>query len=120
MGFAYTLLASAVTLIFVAGLAAMVDSALTTVSPARSAELAEQHRRGAAALVRITEDLPKHLDLLILLRGACETTAIALIAVVALHTWNAPWPAEGFTAAPMIVGSSAVLSVGPRPPGKQH
>ncbi|WP_026923974.1 hemolysin family protein [Glycomyces arizonensis] len=120
MGFAYTLLATAVALIFVAGLAAMVDSALTTVSPARSAELAEQHRRGAAALVRITEDLPKHLNLLILLRVACEATAIALVAVVAFHAWDAFWLAVGLTAVLMTIVSFVVIGVGPRTLGRQH
>ncbi|HEU5130093.1 MAG TPA: hemolysin family protein [Glycomyces sp.] len=120
MGSAYTLLAAAVTLIFIAGLAAMVDAALTTVSPARSAELAEQRRRGAAALVRITGDLPKHLNLLILLRVACEATAIALVAVVAFHAWNASWLAVGLAAALMTVVSFVVIGVGPRTLGKQH
>ncbi|WP_026931927.1 hemolysin family protein [Glycomyces tenuis] len=120
MGFAYTLLATAVALIFVAGLAAMVDSALTTVSPARSAELAEQRRRGAAALVRITGDLPKHLNLLILLRVACEATAIALVAVVAFRAWDAFWLAIGLTAAVMTVVSFVVIGVGPRTLGRQH
>lgn len=120
MGFAYTLLAAAVALIFVAGLAAMVDSALTTVSPARSAELAEQRRRGAAALVRITDDLPKHLNLMILLRVACEATAIALVAVVAFHAWDAFWFAVGFTAVVMTLVSFVVIGVGPRTLGRQH
>ncbi|MCH7232567.1 hemolysin family protein [Glycomyces sp. L485] len=120
MGYAYTLLATAVALVFIAGLAAMVDSALTTVSPARSAELAEQHRRGAAALVRITEDLPRHLNLLILLRVACEATAIALVAVLAFNTWDASWFAVGVAAAIMTVVSFVAIGVGPRTIGRQH
>lgn len=120
MGFAYPLLATVVALVFGAGLAAMVDSALTTVSPARSAELAARNRRGAAALVRVIKDLPKHLNLLILLRVACEATAIALVAVVAFHTWNASWLAVGFTAVLMTVVSFVVVGVGPRTVGRQH
>ncbi len=120
MGFAYPLLATVVALVFGAGLAAMVDSALTTVSPARSAELAARNRRGAAALVRVIKDLPKHLNLLILLRVACEATAIALVAVGAFHTWNASWLAVGFTAVLMTVVSFVVVGVGPRTVGRQH
>ncbi|GAB3998898.1 hypothetical protein GCM10029992_26130 [Glycomyces albus] len=108
MGTLYTLLAAAIALIFVAGLAAMVDSALNAVSPARSAELAGENRRGAAALVRITEDLPKHLNLLILLRVACEAAAIALTAAVAYETWDSWW-AVGVTAVLMTVVSFVVV-----------
>ena len=120
MGMLYMLLTTATALIFVAGLAAMVDSALTAVSPARSAELAEQRRRGAGALVRIIEDLPKHLNLLILLRVACETTAIALMAVVAFESSDGSWWAVGVTAALMTVVSFVVVGVGPRTVGRQH
>ncbi|GAB3645139.1 hemolysin family protein [Glycomyces tarimensis] len=120
MGFAYTLLATAIALVFVAGLAAMLDAALTTVSPARSAELAEQHRRGAAALVRITEDLPRHLNLLILLRVASEATAIALVAVFAFNNWDSSWFAVGVAAAIMTIVSFVAMGVGPRTLGRQH
>jgi CBS domain containing-hemolysin-like protein len=117
---AYPLLAAAVGLIIVAGLAAMVDSALTAVSPARSAELAERHRRGAATLVRIHEDLPRHLNLLILVRVACEATAIALVAVVAFTAWDVSWIAVGVTALVMTIVSFVAVGVGPRTLGRQH
>ncbi|WP_100446361.1 hemolysin family protein [Glycomyces xiaoerkulensis] len=120
MGLDYTLLATAVALILLAGLAAMVDSAVNAVSPARSAELAEQHRRGAAALVRITDDLPKHLNLLILLRVGCESASIAVMAVVAFHTWDGSWLAVGLTAVIMTVVSFVIIGVGPRTIGRQH
>ncbi|THV41159.1 hemolysin family protein [Glycomyces buryatensis] len=120
MGVSYALLVAAAALIALAGLAAMVDSALTEVSPARSAELAEQHRRGAPVLVRITEDLPKYLNLLILLRVACEAAAIALVAVVAFETWDESWAAVAVAAAIMTVVSFVAIGVGPRTIGRQH
>jgi CBS domain containing-hemolysin-like protein len=116
----YTLLATAVALILVAGGAAMVDSALTAVSPARTAELAEQRRRGAESLVKVGEDLPRHLNLLILLRLACEAAAIAIVAVVAFDTWNDSWTAVGVSAAAMTVVSFIVVGVNPRTLGRQH
>ncbi|MEU5873940.1 hemolysin family protein [Glycomyces sp. NPDC047369] len=116
----YTLLAAAVALIVVAGAAAMVDSALTAVSPARAAELAEQRRRGAESLVKITEDLPRHLNLLILLRLACEAAAIAIVAVIAFDTWHDSWTAVGVSAAVMTVVSFVVIGVNPRTLGRQH
>ncbi|MFB9662314.1 hemolysin family protein [Glycomyces mayteni] len=116
----YTLLAAAVALIVVAGAAAMVDSALTAVSPARAAELAGERRRGAESLVKITEDLPKYLNLLILLRLACEAAAIAIVAVIAFDTWNDSWTAVGISAAVMTVVSFVVIGVNPRTLGRQH
>ncbi|MEU6247566.1 hemolysin family protein [Glycomyces sp. NPDC047010] len=116
----YTLLAAAVALIVVAGAAAMVDSALTAVSPARAAELAGERRRGAESLVKITEDLPKYLNLLILLRLACEAAAIAIVAVIAFDTWHDSWTAVGISAAVMTVVSFVVIGVNPRTLGRQH
>jgi CBS domain containing-hemolysin-like protein len=116
----YTLLATAVALTVVAGAAAMVDSALTAVSPARTAELAEQRRRGAEALVKIIDDLPRHLNLLILLRLACEAAAIAIVAVVAFDAWNDSWLAVGLSAVIMTVVSFVAIGVGPRTLGRQH
>ncbi|MCD0447131.1 hemolysin family protein [Glycomyces sp. A-F 0318] len=116
----YTLLATAVALILVAGGAAMVDAAITNVSPARTAELAEQRRRGAESLAKIGEDLPRHLNLLILLRLACEAAAIAIVAVVAFDTWNDSWTAVGISAAVMTVVSFIVIGVNPRTLGRQH
>ncbi|WP_081913425.1 hemolysin family protein [Glycomyces sp. NRRL B-16210] len=116
----YTLLATAVALTAVAGAAAMVDSALIAVSPARAAELAEQRRRGAESLVKITADLPRHLNLLILLRLACEAAAIAIVAVVAFDTWNDSWLAVGLSAVVMTIVSFVAIGVGPRTLGRQH
>ncbi|SDL54787.1 Hemolysin, contains CBS domains [Glycomyces sambucus] len=116
----YTLLAAAVALIVVAGAAAMVDSALTAVSPARAAELAGERRRGAESLVKITEDLPGHLNLLILLRLACEAAAISIVAVLAFHNWDDSWTAVVLSAAVMTVVSFVVIGVNPRTLGRQH
>jgi CBS domain containing-hemolysin-like protein len=116
----YSLLAAAVALTVVAGAAAMIDSALTAVSPARTAELAEQRQRGAEALVKIIADLPRHLNLLILLRLACEAAAIAIVAVVAFDSWNDSWTAVGISAAIMTVVSFVAIGVGPRTLGRQH
>ena len=116
----YTLLATAVALTAVAGAAAMVDSALMAVSPARTAELAEQRQRGAEALLKIITDLPRHLNLLILLRLACEATAIAIVAVVAFDSWHDSWLAVGLSAAIMTVVSFVAIGVGPRTLGRQH
>ncbi|HEX2143217.1 MAG TPA: hemolysin family protein [Glycomyces sp.] len=118
--FPYTLLAAAIALIVVAGIAAMVDSAFTGVSPARAAELAEQRRRGAESLVKIIEDLPRHLNLLILLRLACEAAAIAIVAVVAFDSWNDSWLAVGLSAVIMTVVTFVSIGVGPRTLGRQH
>ncbi|MDN3240123.1 hemolysin family protein [Glycomyces tritici] len=116
----YSLLAAAVALTVVAGAAAMVDSALTAVSPARAAELAEQRQRGAESLVKVIGELPRHLNLLILLRLACEAAAIAIVAVVAFDSWHDSWLAVGISAVIMTVVSFVAIGVGPRTLGRQH
>jgi CBS domain containing-hemolysin-like protein len=107
-------------LIVLAGLFAMSDSALSRVSPARAAELAREGVRGAKALHAITTDVVRHLNLLLLLRLACELTATTLVAVLAMDRWNSLWLAGAVTAASMTVISFVVVGVAPRTIGRQH
>src|SRR5436305_11289023 len=98
-------------LIVVAGLFAMTDSALSRVSPARAAELAREGVRGAGALHAATTDVVRHLNLLLLLRLACELTATTLVAVVAVEHFGAHrlWLAALVTASSMTVVSFVIV-----------
>ncbi|QSB04468.1 hemolysin family protein [Natronoglycomyces albus] len=116
----YTLLGLAASLVFFAGVAAMIDSALGAVSPARSSELAEQKVRGAAALQRICADLPRHVNLLILLRVSSEVGAVSMVAVACFKAWGFGWGSLGLTVAVMSVVTFVVIGVGPRTIGRQH
>jgi CBS domain containing-hemolysin-like protein len=107
-------------LIVLAGLFAMTDSALSRVSPARAAEMAREGERGANALHAATVDVVRHLNLLLLLRLACELTATTLVAVLATARWHHLWLAGTVTAASMTVVSFVVVGVAPRTIGRQH
>jgi CBS domain containing-hemolysin-like protein len=114
------LLLLAIGLVVLAGCFAMVDAALSEVSPARVAELDRDGVRGAATLHAVALDAARHLSLLLLLRLVCEVTATALVAIAAVDTWGVGWTAAVATAAAMTVVTFVVIGVAPRTLGRQH
>jgi CBS domain containing-hemolysin-like protein len=114
------LLIYALVLVLLAGLVAMTDAALATVSPARAAEMARDGRRGAVALAAVASDVVRHLNLLLLLRLLCELTATTLVALVSVDTYGAGWRAALVTAGAMTVVSFVAVGVAPRTVGRQH
>ncbi len=115
-----TLILSAAGLVVLAGFFAASDSAISTVSPARAAELAREKVRGARALQQIASDAPRYTNLLLLLRLLCELTATTLVALVVITGVQAGWLAALVTAGTMTVVSFVVVGVGPRTVGRQH
>src|SRR5579859_2458837 len=109
-------------LIVLAGLFAMTDSALSRVSPARAAEMAREGVRGAGALHAATVDVVRRLNLLLLLRLACELTATVLVTVLAADDFGPHrlWLAALVTASSMTVVSFVIVGVAPRTIGRQH
>jgi CBS domain containing-hemolysin-like protein len=116
----FTLLMFAAGLVVVAGLFAMIDSALGGVSPARAAELAREGVRGARTLQVVAADAVRHINLLLLLRLVCELVATTLVALVTAERFGVGWRAALLTAGPMTVISFVVVGVGPRTIGRQH
>jgi magnesium and cobalt exporter, CNNM family len=115
-----TLILVAAGLVVLAGLFAMSDAAISSVSPARAAELARDQVRGAKALQIIAADAPRYTNLLLLLRLICELTATTLVALVFLDSIRTAWIAAVVTALSMSVVSFVVVGVGPRTIGRQH
>jgi CBS domain containing-hemolysin-like protein len=115
-----TLLATAAGLVVLAGLFAMTDAALNSVSPARAGELAREGVRGARTLQAVASDAPRHINLLLLLRLACELVATTIVALVTAHELGPGWRAALITAGSMTVISFVVVGVGPRTIGRQH
>ena len=116
----WPLLVAAV-LVVLAGLFAAADAALAGFSRARAQELLQERRGGAARLVAVLEDAPRHLNTALLLQLLCE---IAAIVVVALHidervdaSW---WARAGLALGVMLVVSFVVIGVAPRTLGRQH
>jgi len=115
-----TLILTAAGLVVLAGLFAMSDAAVSSVSPARAAELVRDRARGARALQAIASDAPRYTNLLLLLRLICELTATTLVALVFLGDIDARWLAAVVTAGTMTLVSFVLVGVGPRTIGRQH
>lgn len=115
-----SLLGIAAALVVLAGLVAMTDAALSRISPARAAELVKDQTRGAGSLQTVLADLPRYINLLILLRLAFELTATTLVAITAFGAWGDGWPTWLVTAGTMTLVSFVVIGVGPRTLGRQH
>ncbi|TQS40774.1 hemolysin family protein [Cryptosporangium phraense] len=114
------LLLAAAGLVVVAGAVAAADTAFNQLSRARAEEMQRAGTRGAGNLVALLGNLPVHVSLLLLIRLACETTSIVLVALVAIDRWGPGWLAALVTAASMTVISFVLIGVGPRTIGRLH
>ncbi|HEX5118211.1 MAG TPA: hemolysin family protein [Pseudonocardiaceae bacterium] len=106
--------------VLAAGAFACADAALGTLSVARVEELARSGRVGARQLAVVVADRPRHINLLLLLRLACELTATVLVTVVCLWLIHPEWLAVLIAALCMVVVSYVLVGVGPRTIGRQH
>ncbi|MFZ2510516.1 MAG: hemolysin family protein [Gordonia sp. (in: high G+C Gram-positive bacteria)] len=113
------LLVVAALLAAVAGLFAAVDTALTTVSVARTEELISDERTGARRLATVLDQRATYIGLTVLLRIVCETAATVLVALVAVDYLGLTW---GIVVAVlgMAVVSFVAVGVGPRTVGRQN
>jgi magnesium and cobalt exporter, CNNM family len=114
------LLIVAILLVPVAGLFAAADAALNSVSRAHVESLVREGRPGARALAKVVADRPRHVNLLLLLRLAAETTATVLITVEFIQIFATPWVGALVAAGAMVVVSYVFIGVGPRTLGRQH
>jgi len=113
------MIVNAIVLVPLGGLFTALDAALSTVSRAQVAEHVRNDRPGAARLLRVVSDRPRYVNLLVLLRLACEISATVLVAVAA--TRSLPLPAAIAAAAGvMLVISYVAIGAGPRTLGRQH
>jgi CBS domain containing-hemolysin-like protein len=97
-----------------------IDSALVRVSAARVEEMERAGLRGAHSLAAVIADRPRHTNLLLLLRLACELGATTLVARVVINWLGPGWGAVGFTVAVMVLVTYVLAGVGPRTLGRQH
>ena len=72
-------------LLLLAAFAAMAETAISRVGRAKAHHLAQEKRRGAAALVRITEDPAPFLNIVLLLTLLCHITATVMATVLAIR-----------------------------------
>ncbi|MEU6262101.1 hemolysin family protein [Saccharopolyspora shandongensis] len=110
----------AVLLVLAAGVFAASESAITVASQARVDELVREGRGGAKQLAQLLADRPRHVNLLLLLRLACEMGATVLVTVVALRLADSEAWAVVIAGMIMLVASYVLVGVGPRTLGRQH
>ncbi|HWJ83109.1 MAG TPA: hemolysin family protein [Nocardioides sp.] len=114
-------LVAAAVLVVLAGLFAAADAAVSGFSRARAHELLGESRAGAARLVAVLDDAPRHLNTALLLRLLCETSAIVLVTLfVAEHVHDSWWARVAISVGSMLVVSFVVVGVAPRTLGRQH
>jgi CBS domain containing-hemolysin-like protein len=112
-------LLGAIALVGFGGLFAAIDAAISTVSIARIEELVRDERPGAIRLSRVVAERPRYINLVVLLRIACETTATVLLAASSVEHFGLRWGLFA-AAAIMVVTSFVVIGVGPRTIGRQN
>jgi CBS domain containing-hemolysin-like protein len=114
------LIGTAVLLVALGGFFAGAEAALSRVSRVTVEDLERQGRRGAHRLQQVVADPARYLNLLTLLRVACELVATVLVTVVALHHFATTWQAVLVSGLVMVVVSYVAVGVSPRTVGRQH
>ncbi|WP_326546136.1 hemolysin family protein [Mycolicibacterium sp. ND9-15] len=109
----------AIVLVAFGGLFAAIDAAISTVSIARVEELVREERPGAVRLHKIMAERPRYINLVVLLRIACEVSATVLLAAYLDDYTGVRWGLIS-AAAIMTVVSFVVIGVGPRTVGRQN
>ena len=112
-------LLGAIALIALGGLFAAIDAAISTVSVARVEELVRDERPGALRLARVMAERPRYINLVVLLRIACEAAATVLLVAFLWDDLGLKWGLV-VAAAIMTVASFVVIGVGPRTLGRQN
>lgn len=109
----------AIALTLLGGLFSAIDAAITTVSTARVEELVRAERPGSVRLARVIAERPRYVNLVVLLRIACESAATVLMVAFLWDDLGMKWGLVA-AAAIMTVVSFVVVGVGPRTLGRQN
>jgi CBS domain containing-hemolysin-like protein len=115
----WSALLGAIALIALGGLFAAIDAAISTVSVARVEELVRDERPAALRLARIMAERPRYINLVVLLRIACEAAATVLLVAFLWDDLGLTWGLVA-AAAIMTVASFVAMGVGPRTIGRQN
>jgi CBS domain containing-hemolysin-like protein len=111
---------SAVLLLVLAFLFAMLEAAHSRLSRVRTDEMLREGRRNAPALASIVADPARYLNVLLFLRTVCELVAAVLVVVVFIEVVHPRWQAVLLAALVLIVVSYVAVGVSPRTLGRQH
>ncbi len=111
-------LLGAIALTLLGGLFSAIDAAIMTVSTARVEELVRDERPGSIRLARVIAERARYVNLVVLLRIACESAATVLLVAFLWDDLGMKWGLV-VAAAIMTVVSFVVVGVGPRTLGRQ-
>ncbi|HVF04045.1 MAG TPA: hemolysin family protein [Frankiaceae bacterium] len=114
------LLVLAFVLVVLAGLFAMVEAAIARTSRVRADALVRDGRRGAERLHTITDDAPRYLNLVLLLRLLAELTAVSIVTAIIIGARGGGRLSILISAGLMVVVSYVLVGVAPRTIGVQH
>ena len=112
-------LTGTIALILLGGLFSAIEAAISTVSMARVEELVRDERPGSVRLSQVLRERPRYINLVVLLRIACEATATVLMVAYLNDRFGLRWALVG-AAVIMTVASFVAIGVGPRTLGRQH
>ena len=112
-------LLGAIALILLGGLFSAFDAAIGTVSMARVEEMVRDERPGAVRLGQVVAERPRYVNLVVLLRIACEAAATVLLVAFLNDHLRGAWSLVA-AAGIMTVASFVIVGVGPRTLGRQN
>jgi CBS domain containing-hemolysin-like protein len=115
-----TALVVAAGLVVVAALFAAMEAGLSRISRVRAEELVREGRPGARRLEQIVADLPRYVNLILLLRTACEVAAVVLVAFATFDRLREVWVTVLVSVGVMVVVLYIAVGVAPRTLGRQH
>ncbi|GAA1509279.1 hemolysin family protein [Kribbella lupini] len=114
------LLVVAAVLVLLAGVFAGAEAAISAYSKVRANEQVELGNTRAVRLSELLNDAPRYLNTLLLVRLACEITAIVLVTQALSNIFTVTWEHILITAVVMVVVSYVIIGVAPRTLGRQH
>jgi len=119
------LLVAALVLVLLAGLLTMAETAIAQVSRPQVEDLRREGSRRAENLLRVLEDRPRHVNVLLFLATIARVSATVLVGYVAVDVMvmrggRSPVWALLLAIAVMVVAAYVVVGVGGRTLGRQH
>ena len=103
-----------------AGFLAGTEASLNSISRIAVEELVNSKKRGSTWLLKVTSNRVKYLNVVLLVRKACELAATAIVATIALDSFTDRRVALSVTVLGMLIVSYVLVGVGPRTLGRQH
>jgi CBS domain containing-hemolysin-like protein len=113
------LIAAAIVLVLMAGWWASAEATLARLSAAGAEQLIGTGRPASKRLQAVFADLPRYLNILLLLRVACETSATVLVVAAFVHWFGDGWKGFLIALAVMIAVGYLVVGISPVPLGRR-